>query len=168
MKKLFLFFSLLVFNSKIINAQTCTGCSTIINQTDTSEYIVSLGQKLCIDSMGNIFGKVTLNGGIICNKGFFNPKELIVNSGTINNSGNLTLLFSLTLPSSSALTISESSVININGDLIMNSSNVINYGFINITGNVQNNNSVLINYNVINCNETSGGAITNSGIINEN
>lgn len=163
MKKLF-FLALFSFLCQFIIAQACNSCTLNINGNDTATYIINSGQTLCIDSTGNLSGKITLNGGTICNKGFFSPKQLVLNAGTIYNYGNLTSVSALTFPNTLTMIIAESSVININGNLTNNGS-IINYGYVNVYGNVQNN-GTFNNNNVINCIQIN--AITNSGIINSN
>ncbi|MBA3683388.1 MAG: hypothetical protein H0W73_19815 [Bacteroidetes bacterium] len=166
-KNLFLLL-FLICASFFLKAQSCSSCSTLISQTDTSDYVVNTGQTLCIDTSGNCLGKITLNGGTVCNKGFFQPKDLFLNGGSLNNLGNLTYMKSLTLNGSVNITIEASSVINVEGDFTINTAgNVTNNGYLNVSGNIQNN-GALNNLNVINCLQISGNAAVNAGVINQN
>ena len=140
----------------------------MISQNDTANYIVNSGQTLCIDSSGNCLGTITLNGGVICNRGFFQPRDLFLNSGTLNNFGNLTYRKPLTLIGSINVIIDASSVINIEGGFIISSAgSITNNGYLNVSGNIQNN-GTLNNLNVINCQQINGNAFVNTGIINQN
>jgi len=152
----------------LLKAQDCNTCNIHVNDSDFSTYTVSTGQTLCIDSAGSVFGKIVLSGGLICNKGFLNPSEISILSGTIINSGNITLSSSLITSSGTSITVLESSVINVAGEFINNGSSITNLGFINISGSISNNGGSFINNNVINCSHVSSGSITNNSVINTN
>jgi hypothetical protein len=166
--KHFIFLFFFSCTSFFLQAQNCSPCTIVINQTDTSDYVVNAGQTLCIDTSGNCLGKITLNGGTVCNKGFFQPKDLFLNSGSLNNFGNLTYRKQLTLNGSVSIIIEASSVINVDGGFTINSAgNITNNGYLNVSGNIQNN-GTLNNLNVINCQQINGNAAVNNGIINQN
>lgn len=152
----------------LLKAQDCNTCNIHVNNSDFSTYTISTGQTLCIDSTGSVFGKIVLSGGFICNKGFLNPSEISILSGTIINGGNITLSSSLITSSSTSITVLESSVINIAGEFISNGSSITNLGFINISGSISNNGGSFINNSVINCSHIVSGAVTNNAVINTN
>lgn len=162
----FILFCFLLIN--LLKAQNCTTCNININNSETASYTVTQGQTLCIDSTGSFLGKLVMDGGTLCNKGFFNPTELIVLSGAVINHANITLGNSLTLPSNSSLSILEGSVINIAGEFINNGSSITNLGFINVSGNISNNSGTFTNDNVVSCSQIIIGTIINNAVVNTN
>jgi hypothetical protein len=163
----FVFVFLLIFFGFIAKSQTCGTCSINITSLDSNNYVVGSGSTLCIDTLGNFIGTITLNGGTICNKGLFNPSSFAISSGAINNYSNASFKTSLTLGSSAQLNNSLDAIINITGSLINNGGAVDNQGVINVGLDVQNNSGSFANSSVINCNSVSG-SVSNTGIINVN
>lgn len=168
-KQFFILVALLVLTIKL-NAQ-CSNCSTIINDIDTNTYIVNLGQTLCIDSISTFAGNITLNGGVVCNKGLFKPSSLVITSGQLINFSNISIEgYNLDLNSSTTLTCIDGSVLNItSGHLRLLGGTLINSSVISVIGNIQNTSGTLNNYGQINCNQLNGNSPTiNTGQINSN
>lgn len=84
-------------------AQCTSGCTTTVSTVTTTNYTVTAGQQLCITSTGMIKGSITLSGGTICNSGTIQATTFTVNSGTINNYGNIIQLGSIELLSTSVI-----------------------------------------------------------------
>ncbi len=160
---------LLAFSKNVLMAQNCGTCSTSINSSDTSVIVVNSGQTLCIDTMGYFTGSITLNGGTICNKGFFKPAVLVINSGTLNNISNTSLDGSIVLGSNMSFVNSPGAIFSVNGSLTLSGGTFTNDGITNIETNFINTSGSVSNSSIINCAQVSGSnSITNTGIINSN
>jgi hypothetical protein len=171
MKKRIIILFVFISFIKIIVAQNCSNCTYTSTTLDSANYILTSGQLLCIDSTSNFIGTITLNGGSVCNKGLFSPKQLIFNSGSITNYSNVSLTNShLALAINCTITSHDGSVFNLsNGNLILNGGTFSNYGVLSIIGNLQNISGTLVNQNLINCNVITGSnTLVNTGTINTN
>jgi hypothetical protein len=119
--------------------------------------------------MGYFTGSITLNGGTVCNKGFFKPTVLVINSGTLNNISNMSLDGSIVLGTNISFVNSPGAIFSVNGSLTISGGAFINDGITNIETNLVNTSGSVTNTSIINCTQVSGGnAITNTGIINSN
>ncbi|MDX2172818.1 MAG: hypothetical protein SFY56_06840 [Bacteroidota bacterium] len=168
MKKLIFLLSLVFVMGTQLKAQTCGTCSVNITSTDTLNYTVNAGQNFCVAKNGNFSGNIILNGGTICVSGFFNPKSITVNSGTLNNYGTLSINNSITLGSGLTLTNNPGAIVNINGSITLNSATLSNSGIINVDQTLSNSGTVN-NTSIINCTTVSGsGTLNDTGIINSN
>ena len=169
MKKIIFLLSLIVAVGNQLKAQsTCGTCSVNITSTDTLNYTIGTGQTFCVAKNGNYTGNIILNGGTICVNGFFNPKTITVNSGTLNNYGTMSINASIVLGSGLTLTNNSGAIININGSINLNSATLTNNGILNVDQTLSNLGSVT-NTSIINCTTLSGsGTLNDTGIINSN
>lgn len=80
----FVFYSLLFFVgfTTPIKAQ-CSGCTTVITSNSSANITLGSADVLCIKAGVTYSGKITLNGGILCNQGTVN--NIVFISGTFNN-----------------------------------------------------------------------------------
>lgn len=150
--------------------QSCGTCSLTISNLNNTSYTVGLGETLCIDSLGQYTGTLTLNGGTVCNKGVFRPNAFNYNSGTINNYARIILNNSLTLDSSNKIVLCEKkSFLKLNGILTLSGGSFTNKGITNVQTNINHTSGTLSNSGIINCKVFSGNSssITNTGIINK-
>jgi len=167
MKNLLFLFNLL-FVTIQANSQTCGMCSVSITSADTLNYTVNTGQTFCVAKNGNYTGIIILNGGTICVSGYFNPKTININSGTLNNYGTISINTSITLGSGLHLNNNAGAILNINGSITLNASTLTNGGIVNIEQTLSNSGTVT-NSSIINCNTLSGiGTLNDTGIINSN
>jgi hypothetical protein len=83
-----------------IQAQ-CSGCTTTISTATNTSYTVNTGEKLCVTSTGILNGKLTINGGTVCNQGIVNTPTFVFNGGVVNNFGQFTCSGPITLRSGS-------------------------------------------------------------------
>ena len=160
-------FCTLIASSK---AQTCGSCTENITGRDTLSYTVTTGQTFCIDTMGIFEGVITVSGGNVCNRGLFNPKTIVVSSGTINNYSNMIINSSFTLTTGATLFSDNSTLLTFRGDITISGGTVTNNGIANVKGNIAFNSGTFSNSSIINCRLLSGAnvaSITNSGIINK-
>lgn len=163
------FFIVISLFSISVKSQTCGTCSTNITSLDSANYTVNSGETFCIDTTGNFIGTINLNGGTICNKGIFNPKIIVFNSGTISNNGNTSFRTSISVPSGSQLSNNADAVMNTNGSLTMSGGTLSNDGIINVDQTIQNTSGVINNNGIMNCSQLSGsGSLNNTGKINTN
>lgn len=161
------FFFLLTFSG--LKAQNCGTCSTSINSSDTSAIVLNTGETLCIDTMGYFTGSITLNGGTVCNKGFFKPTAFVFNSGVLNNFSNTSLDGNIGIGNNISIINSPGSIFSVNGSLTISGGTFTNDGITNIETNLVNTSGAVTNSSIINCTQVSGSnAITNTGIINSN
>lgn len=166
----FLFFTLfLIFSKNIINAQNCSTCNTVINNSDTSAIVLNIGETLCIDTMGYFSGTIVLNGGNVCNKGFFKPISITYNSGVITNYANTSIDANLAIPTGVTVNNEPGAIITINGTLTISGGVYNNNGISNVDSSINNNAGTLSNTSIINCTQLTGSnSINNTGIINAN
>ena len=158
---------LLTINS--LKAQNCGTCSISINNSDTSSLVLSSGQTLCIDTMGYFSGSITLNGGTICNKGFFKPVSFTFNSGTLNNLANSSFDGNTTISSGKTITNQPGAILSIIGSLTISGGTYSNDGISNIDTTINNNSGSFSNSSIINCTQLTGSnTFVNTGIINAN
>ena len=68
-------------------SQNCQVCTYTVNAPDTTSYVLDSGQTLCIAPSGVLKGRVTLNGGVICNSGIFHPINFTYENGDFDNYG---------------------------------------------------------------------------------
>ena len=168
MKKLFLLIVVLFFTSTA-NSQSCGTCSINITGFDTLAYTVNAGQTFCVDTTGNFQGKLTLNGGSVCNKGLFSPTQMTLTAGALNNYGNCSFPIAATLNSGLTVTNNSGSILNINGNLGMSGGSFNNSGITNISSSLTNTSGTLTNAGILNCTTLSGSnTVTNTGVINSN
>lgn len=164
-----MFFWVLIFFVTSYQGQNCSSCNTVISSYDTLSYTIENGQTFCIDSTGNFQGAIILNGGTICNKGYFNPENITFNSGTIDNYGNATIPITLLLGASKVINNKTDAIINFFGDLTLNGGTFTNYGISNITQNLTNSSGSITNAGILNCLQVIGvNVLNNSGVINTN
>lgn len=162
----------IVFFSSLANfiaAQSCTTCNQMIIGIDTSSYTVSTGQTLCIDSTAVFKGKVTLNGGTICNNGVFNPSLFVVSSGAIYNYSTFSILNNCTLNSAVNITNNEAAIFSVDFNFIIGGATILNNGIINVGNNCDaNSGSLTTNNNILNCVTIVGEQnLINNGVINK-
>ena len=81
----------------------CTGCTTTVSTTTTTNYTVASGQKLCVTATGKITGSITLTGGTVCNQGTIQASTFTVTNGTIDNYGYIFQVGNLQLSNTSVL-----------------------------------------------------------------
>lgn len=164
-----LFIALSAFISLTCKSQSCESCSITVNSLDSTVYTLNVGQTLCIDTTGIFIGTINLNGGVICNKGIFNPMVISIISGEINNYSNVSIKSGITISETLILNNKPDAIMNILGNLTIGGGTISNNGIINVDQNIQYNSGVFINSNVINCAQLTGsGTVNNSGIINHN
>lgn len=167
--KISAFFVLLFFASPLLKAQVCGTCSVIVTGNDTLQYTVNSGEVLCIDTTANFTGKLIINGGTVCNNGFCSPSSIIFNTGTINNTGNLTIFSALTLSAGKTLVNDFDAVLNQKGNLTISGGSVLNRGIFNVEQNIQFSTGTITNDNILNCLLLNGaGVIVNNGVLNTN
>ena len=163
---------LCLFASLTAQAQnsTCQSCTNSISTIDSSAYTLNVGDTLCITAEGTFTGKLTLNGGVICNSGSFVPDTLFFQQGKIINFGSINLNTGLQLGASCTIENSTEAAFNISGFLSVNhpTSSFTNEGSLNVLDNVLASGGSIINNGVINCNHAASNAnITGTGTINE-
>jgi hypothetical protein len=171
MKKSIFYFSVFVLFviSHSVKAQSCGTCSLSINQYDVASYTVNVGQTLCIDTLGNYEGDITLNGGTVCVKGMFKPKTLTFTSGNITNYGNTSLPVLPSLSSGKLIENKSDAVLNISQGITISGGSFINIGICNIQQNITNTSGTLTNTGILNCVQVTGSnAFTNTGVLNTN
>ncbi|MCA6435647.1 MAG: hypothetical protein ACK5QC_09245 [Bacteroidota bacterium] len=150
--------------------QSCGSCNISINSLDSSSYTINQGQTLCLDSNAVFVGTITINGGVVCNKGLLSPKQLAFHTGgTLYNYSNISLSGSFSLGNNCVLEVKDGSTFNIsNGVFNINGGQVTNDGVITVIGAINFNAGIFNSSNLINCNTLSGTAsIVNSGVINK-
>jgi phage baseplate assembly protein gpV len=152
------------------NAQICSTCSVTISGSDTSAYTVNTGETLCLDSLAEFTGSITLNGGVICNKGIFNPFVMTATTGTIHNQCIVTVRDSAySFNSGVVLVNTESGYIFVDGDCTLNGASILNSGILRSRKSIIFNSGQITNTAILNCKALSGASIStiiNSGIIN--
>lgn len=164
---IFLILTILQLNLK---SQTCSVCNISLNQVDSSNYIITSGQTLCLDSNAVFTGTITINGGVVCNKGLINPKQFNFQSGTILNYTNISLTSSLNVGANCVLEIKDGATLNLNNAVLsLSGGQIENNGVISVIGTINVNSGAFNNMNLINSSVLNGAAsINNSGIINTN
>lgn len=169
MKKL-IFFLLLVFAMCTqLKAQACVTCSITIKNIDTLNYTVNAGQTFCVDTIGIFTGTITINGGTICNKGFFGPRAITFNTGTIDNYANLSLPTSVVLSNNKLIYNKPSAFANVTGSLTISGGVFTNNGIATISQNITNTSGTVNNTGILNCTQLIGtNTLTNTGVINSN
>lgn len=169
MKKLIFLLSLVFALGTQLKAQTCGTCSVNITSFDTLAYTINVGQTFCVDTTGNFSGTIILNGGTVCNKGFFNPSSITFNSGTIANYGNTSVALSISIGNNKTIINNADAIFNITGGITMSGGNFTNNGITNISQNITNTSGTINNTGILNCVQLTGSnAITNTGVINSN
>jgi phage baseplate assembly protein gpV len=169
MKKIFLLSALVLLTSLSLKSQNCGTCTQSINTHDTTSIVLNQGEILCIDTLGYFSGNITLNGGTICNKGFFKPAIITINSGTINNYSNVTIANSVNASATLIITNQDGSILNIAGSLTVNGGTISNNGILNVDQAITNTSGTFSNTNIINCTTITGQTtINNTGVINAN
>lgn len=162
---LFVLFSIV---SVDVYAQACSNCTVNITTLDTSIYVVSSGQTLCIDSTAQFEGTITLSGGTICNRGAFHPKNFTVSSGTLNNYSHCIIPGNFSIGSGFAMTNGVKSITIMGGNLSISGGSFTNAGINNVKGNIIFSSGIFTNSAIVNCQVLSGaGVANNSGIINQ-
>lgn len=149
----------------------CDNCNTYVNQLDTNIYSLNAGQTICFDTLSTFGGTIIVNGGTVCNKGLFKPKEIQLISGQIFNYSNISIEnTNITIPSGVQITTIDGSVFNLTSALFKISGGILqNGGVLTITGNMENQSGTLNNTGQIHCEQFTGNPPTiNTGIINSN
>jgi|GEM_PF-7037848 len=77
----------LLFSAPRLHAQ-CSGCTITLSSNSSTNYTVSAGTVLCINSGVTYSGTITLNGGTVCNLGTITG-TVNQSSGTFNNYGSV-------------------------------------------------------------------------------
>lgn len=168
MKKIISLFAFLTL-TYFASAQSCGSCTVNISGYDTLAYTVNSGQTFCVDTTGNFQGILILNGGTVCNKGYFNPHSFTFNTGTIDNYGNSTLETSITLSSNKVINNKPDAVTNLSGGLTLSGGAFTNNGITNISQNITNTSGTINNTGILNCVQLTGSnSVTNTGVINTN
>jgi hypothetical protein len=163
-----LFLVLFYFVSADIYSQACSNCTVNITTLDTSVYVVSSGQTLCIDSTGQFEGTITLSGGTICNRGAFHPKSFTISSGTLNNYSHCIIASNFIIGSGFTMANGAKSITTIRGNLTISGGSFTNAGINNVKGNITFSSGTFTNSAIVNCKVLSGaGVANNSGIINQ-
>lgn len=168
-KKLFkqLSFAILLLLCITVKSQTCGTCTINVTTRDTNSYTIGTGQTMCIDSTGRFFGKITLNGGTLCNRGICNLKQLTFNSGSIVNKSIMTYPGGLTITSGKSLDNTKKGILQVEEDVVVNGGSLVNAGIINVMLDLTNTTGSFDNRKVINCRAVSGSTVfVNRGIIN--
>jgi len=166
--KLILIAIIAMFGFKL-NAQSCGTCTINITGYDTLAYTVNVGQTICIDTTGNFQGKITLNGGTVCNKGLCLPSQFNFNSGTFSNYGNATILEAVTLGANKTVHNQLGATLNLGSTLILNGGSLTNNGITNVGSSFTNSSGSVTNTGILNCTSLNGNnTINNSGVINSN
>lgn len=169
MKKLIFLLAFIALGANLSKAQICGTCTVNITGYDTLVYSLNTGQTFCIDTTGHFAGTIIINGGTVCNKGFFNPGTITFNSGTIDNYGNTSIVSSLTLSNNKIINNKPDAVTNLTGALTLSGGSFTNNGIINISQNVTNTSGTLNNTGILNCIQITGSnTLTNTGVINTN
>ncbi|MCE3226608.1 MAG: hypothetical protein K0S32_1159 [Bacteroidetes bacterium] len=160
----------LFFSPFISKSQTCLPCTYTVTGVSNTSFTVNTGQTLCLDSLTKFSGTVTLNGGTVCNKGFFNPSALIFNSGTIYNYHNILLNNVFTLNTNCSLFNIKRSSLKITGTFAIAGGNFDNKGISSVLNPLSFNSGTFNNSGIINCKGLTGNTsgIVNTGIINKN
>lgn len=165
----FLFIVLLVFLFIKSNAQSCSTCTLHVSGVDSSSYTINTGQSLCIDSSGVFYGTITINGGLVCNNGIFNPSTINFVGGTVSNNSNASFSAAITFSTNALINNSSTGILNFNNGITMSGGALTNNGILNVNQNITNSSGSITNTSIINCETMSGaGSLTNSGIINSN
>ncbi|MCU0432388.1 MAG: SprB repeat-containing protein [Bacteroidia bacterium] len=130
-------FTLSIANS--LNAQ-CPACATTgntwtVSGTSSTSYTVGTGQSLYIAPGGTYTGTVTLNGGIICNAGAFNPAGFTYTTGTFTNNGTATFSSSLVFNAGTINNCSSAriTIAGTNQNFTVKGT-LQNYGYIQVSG----------------------------------
>ncbi len=101
----------------LVKAQSCSGCTITINEVNSQNYTLNVGEQLCIGPNGTVLGNIVLNGGTICNQGVLIPSSIQCLNGKIYNYGNITYSGTLTL--SNTCSIENYSVIDLSGNILV-------------------------------------------------
>lgn len=153
-----------------VRPQNCGTCTVTITGHDTLAYTLNTGQVLCIDSLGEFTGSLTISGGSVCNKGLLNPSLLTVNSGTVINHALLVVADTLaSVGNGFVIYNDEKGVTAFKGQLTLNGGYLQNSGILNVKRDFLFTSGVFSNSAILNCRLLTGAAITtivNSGIIN--
>lgn len=82
----------------------CSGCTTNITGLNTSNFIVSSGQTMCISATGTVTGLITVSsGGTLCNQGRIGSSNVLIAGGTFKNYGTIET-YSVTVSSAGTFT----------------------------------------------------------------
>lgn len=159
----------ILFYTATVNAQTCGTCTLNITAMDTTAYTISTGQTLCIDTTGNYTGNIIIAGGTVCNKGFFNPKSISFQSGSINNYSSSNLKLNVTVSSGASIVNGDGAILGVAGSLTLSGGTLLNSGIMNVEQSVTNSSGSFTNSNILNCRSLTGNnTLTNTGVINSN
>lgn len=152
-----------------LTAQNCSPCNTLITGADNLSYTVSGGQTLCLDTLAEFTGTIILNGGVVCNRGVFNPQFIALTSGTLVNQALMVFTPTLSIGLGAVLFNQATGSAAIGDDVDISSGSLLNDGILDLKENLLFNSGQLINNGVINCRQLSGSAVSlivNSSIIN--
>lgn len=166
--KNYFFVIVLTILTKVLSSQNCQPCTINITGYDTLTRTVGVGDVLCIDENGLYEGKLILNGGTICNKGIFKPKELGLVQGNLNNYNTISLNYYTELTTGVQFNNASAGFIDMTGLLKLTGGTMINLGIITVQDDIFGSSGTLTNNGIINCREfTNSGILSNSGILNE-
>lgn len=169
MKKIFLLSALAILTSLSLKSQNCGTCTQSINTHDTTSIVLNQGEILCIDTLGYFSGNITLNGGTICNKGFFKPSVLTINSGIITNYSNIDIASTINASATLTITNQDGAIFNIAGSLNIIGGTITNNGILNTDQAIVNTSGSFSNTSIVNCTTITGQTtIINTGVINAN
>jgi hypothetical protein len=179
-KFLFSIFFFILSGMYSLQAQTCS-CTQHVSVSNATNYTVTAGQTLCIDSGAVASGKITIKGGNLCisgsvlgaiNDGTTSTIYSYANGGsiTINKNGGLQCSGNFNM-GKLKLTVNDKGVFNVLGDLTLSGSgsSVSNKGVINVLGKIiMKSGSVLDNKWIMNSGvvENSGVTVTGGGKLN--
>ncbi len=154
--------------SSFIKGQSCSNCDVIVSTSNNTSYTVSSNQIFCIDSIGKYTGTITLNGGVICNKGVFKPQLITIITGTLNNYSYFSINNSFKVNKGFVYNAEKKSFTKINNNLNVCGGVFINKGISNVKNNFSFTSGTITNQGILNCNAISTGTNTyiNTGIIN--
>ncbi len=122
----------------------CAGCTIIVTGQDNNNYILGLGDKLCITPTGRYKGHtLELMGGEVCNMGTCRPKNVILNEGVIDNMHNFSTGI-LTMVNPNAI-LNNSGVFSVNSLLSMSGGVINNNNMFSVSNNLEVNGDMFIN-----------------------
>lgn len=166
--KNYFFVIVLTILVKLTFSQNCQSCTIDLTDHDTLSRIINAGDVFCISENGLFEGKLVLNGGTVCNKGIFKPKELVLIQGYLNNYNTINLNYFIELPVGVFVSNTSAGSIDITGILKLAGGFLSNLGIITVQDEVSGSSGTVTNSGIINCKEfISPGVLSNSGVLNE-